>query len=647
MLSEIEFYAENINDYSSVYDSSEEEYDSDDDGYKQAELEETRRGVKRQEPKKFRIRRPIMTPLRGQSRARTLHPNVLSVIQKISDTYGYSVALMGNYYRHAYAVVNKQRKRENLPKIVVNAGEFLAGFRSFINQKIDLEKATPSELASIKVKPVHEPKTKSRAPRIVFDACPPQTRDDFVGVSLNMIIAGKTFPGWFWIPPNATAMNLLKQVRYQLTVLGTTPLNFSITLGGKKLEDLTQPTFLDLLETYGSIRVTPLLLGGMPKNKNFGVPDQKKKSQKKKKGPALMTKVSRGVKAMVRRVPAEIKPNLDCLSSCAKKLMMAISDPFNPAAQGACGLVGNTQGSHKVTIYGSIPSLGSFTNATAFVNVAPCICQDLPTFYVTGTTYNTLTNTICTATNTYATGITAQAIPLPYSASQVANGLSNGATSLQGRVLSMGVRVFYTGTELNMGGIFTSVHRTNHENTSVVGGSTGSAPTAGDIQNWSGTRNSRVTKEPVEVTIFPVCTAEQNYTSNVLDTNSELCYPFSRGETEINGFTNTIGSVATGIPIAVIACAPPVGVGATLLVEYVMHVEYVGSVARASLTPSEADPVGHEIVMNAAARLGEAMRTKPGLNMGRVMRDLAVEAISHVTVIPQKYVRSGFRIAGI
>lgn len=395
--------------------------------------------------------------------------------------------------------------------------------------------------------------------------------------------------------------------------------------------------------TQGKFGVTFGLRGGAGKGKG-----KKKKEGKKKPKTGIAQNAMRYVRRQVAGVPRLIENtarSLGGLSKCAQKLMIAISEPFNPEARGACGLTGNTQMSHKVTAY----STGNFssTGYDIWFNVVGCLANDgVNAYYSAGNLVNT--NTILSATNTTAAGIAQQyMLGLPYTVAQLTAGGANGAARVAGRILSIGVRVRFVGRSYDRGGQIMLVHRTNHENTSVIGGASGTAPSLTDAAQWNGASVYPVGDQEYTLAVFPVQTNEFNYTGDDLDqsTTSNMVYPFCRGETETNALKNTVQSVEVGCPIAAIACKTPGGstAGPDFSFEIITHAEYTGDLARTSSTMSECDPVGHEIVMNAAARLQVALRNNPRLNPGKVMRELAIAGLSSITSVPSGLVRSGFR----
>lgn len=649
LLDDADFYGQNLeyddDSYTEYYEDDANDWDDADDSSEE-EVVEIRRG-KRVVTRVKKPPRPQQNPLMGRSRTKSYPPSIVAIVQKINDTYGYSKESLFEYYKHAYSRMNRQAKQDNKKLSPVTVGEFFDGYRAYLNSGFQIKSATSAQLATLKVAllPKSVLVSKPRAPRVTYSSSK-ELPDGYDGWSLGLLLAGKPMLVYFRVDRGASSASLVKTVRKYLTTLQADPLAFSLKFGTKKIVDLSPADFVQSLADYSAVRADPLILGGAGKKgaKQGGNarPNGKKKKQKKV---SIMAAVGRAAKAVVQGIPKQVTDNLNFLSPCAAKLAIAIADPFDPRAVGVCGLVGNTQFSQKSSNY-MTASCGAADVGMGFVAFSPTVASDCVHAYYTTTSTSANAIQILSANNQLQTGVTAwTATGLPHLASTLTNGASNSATTLQGRILAYGARVKWNGADLYRGGTIMTNHRSNHENVSVIGGTSGSAPALSNIAGWEGTVTSGITPGYFSVNCFAVNTAETNYCSDEAEnsTNGSLTHPFSRGETEINGFTYTAASVSQGVPIACIAFNGATSNGASFVLETITHCEYVGSACRSQATASEVDPIGHEIVMNAAARLQRAMRTTPGLNASRVMRDLLVGAASSFSSIPPKTIRMGMK----
>lgn len=646
LMDDADFYGQNLEyddeEYSDSSDVGEDDWEDDDF----SEPDRSRpRQVKRIGVRAKPAPRPPQRPLMGTTRKAVYPASVVKMVQRINDAYGYNKESLFDYYKHAYARANRRARLLGRVAEPVSVGSFKDGFQAYLNSGFQIRTATNEQLASLKIAdPLQTSSSgKQRAPRVTFGSSkePPEGRS---GWSLGFLLAGKPMMVYFWVDKGATSAHLIKAVRRYLTTLQADPLAFSLKFGTKKIIDLVPDDFARCLEEYSAVRADPLILGGAGK-KNGQAKKKNGDGKKKKKKVSMMTSVSRAVKSVVKGIPKAVNDNLNFLSPCAMKLAIAIADPFDPRAIGVCGLIGNTQFSQKSSNY-CTTSVGAASVGFGFVAFSPTIASDGIQAYYTSVGASATSVVILSANNTLADGVSAlTAVGLPHATSALTNGASNSATTLQGRMLAYGARIKWNGAELYRGGTVQSVHRSNHENVTVIGGSAGSAPAASNIAQWEGTMTSGIGAGTYYVNCFPVNTSETNYTSDEQDvsTNSSLTHPYSRSETEMNGYTYSAASTNQGSPIALFAWNGATTNGSSFTLETITHCEYVGSSCRSQATASEVDPIGHEIVMNASARLGRALRTSPGLNPSRVMRDLLIGAASSFTSIPTTTIRSGLR----
>ena len=134
------------------------------------------------------------------------------------------------------------------------------------------------------------------------------------------------------------------------------------------------------------------------------------------------------------------------LSECAARYACAIGAPFSAGAIGACVPSFPARPSFKVhsRINGTF-SIG--TAGVGYIGVAPCVSNSQRCIYYTGSTFTGTTlmvsgtgvNAITNTSNPYASGAFVPA--------------SQATDAMTARIISVGLRIRYTGTELNRGGI--------------------------------------------------------------------------------------------------------------------------------------------------------------------------------------------------
>jgi len=159
------------------------------------------------------------------------------------------------------------------------------------------------------------------------------------------------------------------------------------------------------------------------------------------------------------------------LSHCAMKYAIAVADPWNKEAQGACVPRHPSRPSQKITIFNrfqmTIGGAGSGTNSTVgIIAIAPSLANDAPAIFYS-------TNAMGLTSLPSSAAQAQRIIPFlqgvfpnsPYSSSQFTTTSGAGAgPSVQGRVVSAGVSIQYMGSELYRGGTYSMYVSPNHDN---------------------------------------------------------------------------------------------------------------------------------------------------------------------------------------
>lgn len=290
------------------------------------------------------------------------------------------------------------------------------------------------------------------------------------------------------------------------------------------------------------------------------------------------------------------------LSACALKYALAIAEPFHPSARNVCIPCPPAIPSQKVASFNR-QAISLNVNGYAAAYIHPCLANDggLIT-YTAGSTFLGGSATgfqFLTATNVITVGgAIASPSNLPYSTAQLFNSFPAGASQVFGRVVSVGVKIHYTGTTLNESGLYSLYASNSHENVSVI------AATPGQVGALLDSEICAVTRKPCVVSTTTCNPRETTYTnSDYSGTNTSALYPYSSGDTAqgVSSFTYSISSATLGSPVIAIHMT---GVaGSTFLLEIIQHVEYGGPLTSALATNSEVDVDGFNVVNSAATKL--------------------------------------------
>lgn len=289
------------------------------------------------------------------------------------------------------------------------------------------------------------------------------------------------------------------------------------------------------------------------------------------------------------------------LSHCALKFATAIADPWSEMARGACIPLGNRPTRKAMGYMRGTITVG--TNNLGFLKVSPSVASDANYCYYTDSTYTGNSgNTIYEAGPVLTTGVNTNVMSnLPYATSDLwANDMLTSSDELvTGRIVSVGISLVYTGTELDRGGQYFCYTDPLHKDLSDY--------SVNELASRSETDIKRVTEKKCRMSLFPSCEEEmdfQNLTAALAsgagnpasaDFERQILYPWNIGE------LYQAGGLAVGVTPAVIFVEGKPG--NTFYYEIVTHVEYVGKPADPSATPVELDQKGANIVMAAAGKV--------------------------------------------
>lgn len=307
----------------------------------------------------------------------------------------------------------------------------------------------------------------------------------------------------------------------------------------------------------------------------------------------------RGRRRPVARGPSQPAVGM---SSCAMKYARAIADPFSDIT-GACVPTFPSPDSQKVKVVTRTATVVIGTAGVGGVFIAPSAFSDRPYAAVTTAQYsgNTLDMPASEIPGDWALVYPS----LPYTRAQSRATSEHGVST---RIVAIGAKIKYTGTQLDMGGEVAAFFDSNHAsvNTGV------SMPEA--------TRRPYASYEAIDRRMnLQIQTSCVNAHETTFSDNE---YPYSDAATSGVSDYAAIKNAACGLIMIV---GKP---GNTFNLELAMHVEYVGNFAAAGLTSTHTDSRGFELVQQASGQLAAATannRTSSWTVMQRLLRDAAAE----------------------
>lgn len=322
-------------------------------------------------------------------------------------------------------------------------------------------------------------------------------------------------------------------------------------------------------------------------------------------------------------IPRQVRqaPDIIPMSECAAKYAIAIVDPWNPEVEGVCVPSNPARPTFKVTSY-LRGTMAIGTGGVGFVAVSPCLANDRVAAYFTNGLY-TGTSINCSATlgavGTYGATMT----NLPYGAASLTTSNPYEVYPISGRIVSCGLSIRYTGTELNRGGLTFCYSDPDHESVNTLTPDNLGAKLETSIEGNTPDRSSCwVSASAIRADELTFPDVSQN-TAQV-DVNLLTVYPFSSA----NSVTSAAGDLAYGAPI--MAAAVTGTSGNTYEFEYVQHSEFIGAAAQPFLTQNSSDATGLALVQTAAGRLPSAKRANPNVSLKKLMKRELVKAAKEI-----------------
>jgi len=346
------------------------------------------------------------------------------------------------------------------------------------------------------------------------------------------------------------------------------------------------------------------------------------------KGNKVIKNVVTAAQPMLRKYTGSVK-----LGMCASKYLLACADPFDPRARACCIPVPPATSTYKGTITGTT-SVVVGTAGWGFVAFTPNPTSNCTQMFITGAAFSGTSIVPLSAVNTTNTGVSSVLL------SSVANAgnfidTTNNYSKNGFRIVSVGARITYTGTELNLGGVYYAIGGTNRINISGA--------SASDLANLSETVVRPITRKPFNLIISNANESECDTTPEAVElrnvgVGSAPLYPYStNGEIRSTFQATTYYTSATaqgyvGAPVSAILINSTAGNSFTL--QFILHYEAAGPSFANMATPNEIDISGATAVMSALAGIGQRQNAYPGVdNYSLLMNGLKETAIKAAPMV--------------
>ena len=309
------------------------------------------------------------------------------------------------------------------------------------------------------------------------------------------------------------------------------------------------------------------------------------------------------------------------ITECAAKYALAIADPWDPDACGACIPQAPARPSYKTrAILRGTFQVGA---SMGFIAVAPVLSNDRLVCYSTDSTF--AGNTVACSASAPAHGVNgSNMVSLPFTTSQLTSSIA-AESAAQGRIVSCGVSARYVDTELNRGGRVICFSDPDHgsvvgESIAALGGrpeADFSSPDAKRPKCWV----ASYAQNGVEMA-YPM----EDPTFNNDQYQIQQVYPLSQNQPVSLG----VGDQGYGAPIMCIVATGVVG--NTYEYEIVLHVEYVGAATSSMITPNSADNDGVALVQTALGRT-PAARVSTGLSFQKAFKQQLIRAAKEISKV--------------
>jgi hypothetical protein len=246
------------------------------------------------------------------------------------------------------------------------------------------------------------------------------------------------------------------------------------------------------------------------------------------------------------------------------------------------------------------------TQGVGFIAVSPALPNDVPTCFYTDITYARNDIAILAADSVFNTGVNTGLHNGPYTTGNFVQLISRSAPA-NGRIVSVGLKVNYTGTTLSQSGLVYGYRSAEHENCTEQPSASGNPAvpiTLAGLGQRPDTIICPTEREGCTISDYASCSQELEYANQGDHANptdsTMLIYPYCKNGTGLTeDFTYTITSqLQIGHPTMMFAIS---GVpGTSFHFELILHIEYIGLSAVGKLTGTHTDLLNAHRILNAA-----------------------------------------------
>lgn len=382
-------------------------------------------------------------------------------------------------------------------------------------------------------------------------------------------------------------------------------------------------------------------------DKHIRIPNRNRKM--KGKAPPKQQGQQKQKRKASRQRSARVVNGAERMSACAAKYAIAILNPFSNGARGACVPRTPNYPSQKVSVR-TVFALTVVAQNRGAIFLTPTLANDMPVAYATNLysgSLNAAEAGILSAANTLTLGWNRIVqTTAPYGATQVGQGFNRERSLIDGRIVSVGVRITCTTPLLQRGGTVVSLVSPRHANISSYSYSTMTSQTYA--------RMAAVGDKSFDIAISAVAESETEFSEALegVDTTYGL-YPFSGGSTGFaatfdsapNGssYTDTVAGYMVGAPIAAFMI-DSAGQPQSYNVEIISHMEFAGPGCQGLVTPNEGDMVNFNKIQQAKELAGEKLAGDPSLSY-RQAGASAIDAVYNaVKQVPLKSVLDAVKV---
>lgn len=299
--------------------------------------------------------------------------------------------------------------------------------------------------------------------------------------------------------------------------------------------------------------------------------------------------------AVYKDIKSATKPKKSgkSVTPCLKKWFTCLTEPFSANSSGACIPSGANVPSARNFGYARFDALVG-VEGMGFVAISPTACNDGTTFFLTNGAYTSNAVLILDAVNHLSSGVESYSIMNNRFRASAFTSPSAANPGASQRIVGGGVRCMYTGTNLNLSGLYYCYTTPSHQSAIEINGNGVTSATLGGMQECI---IKPVTRQPQEFPLYPVREGELDYPEPNSQT-FELLYPWAPGVVFNNGFTWTNGTgIQCGTPTTLIMFTGEPG--ETFHFEIGIHFETVGPNTEGMRIAADSDPVGVDRMMAA------------------------------------------------